>query len=484
MPLHSPRRLFRLRHAAVLAALLALIAGGSSAVFAQPSSTTRSGVSDADLARLKERVERRYQILQLRQGIVLVPRFQPKPVDNIEISNGLVLIDGTPVTGRELRGRLPEDADLIVQLSFLDDQARQKLSRPTVVEAPLEPLNPPPAVAPPETPSLPEPPVRDEGPLVVRESRSGARVRIGGDVWVREQETVGDAVVVILGRARIDGHVRGDVVAVGGGVFLGPHAEVGGSVTSVGGSIDRMSGARVGGDVNEVRVTIPPIQPFVHVRPFRAAPWFGWPFSATDQLIATLLRLGLVALVAAMFVVVVPSPVRRVSERVGAEPWRAGFVGLFAQLLFVPILVVTIVILVVSIIGIPLLLLVPVALLVLVLGSLLGFTGAACAVGQSIGRRFGTGGHGLFTGLAIGLAVVFALTVIARFAGLAGTPARVLFGVVLVAGFLIEYVVWTVGLGGVLLSRFGRRETPGFTGVPGPPVPVPPAESDGVASGL
>ena len=45
----------------------------------------------------------------------------------------------------------------------------------------------------------------------------------------------------------------------------------------------------------------------------------------------------------------------------------------------------------------------------------------------------------------VGLAVVFALTVIARFAGLAGLPVRVVLGTVLVVGFLVEYVAWTVG---------------------------------------
>jgi hypothetical protein len=37
---------------------------------------------------------------------------------------------------------------------------------------------------------------------------------------------------------------------------------------------------------------------------------------------------------------------------------------------------------------------------------------------------------------------------------------QIVLGSILAVGFLIEYVAWTVGLGGVLLSRFGRREAP------------------------
>jgi hypothetical protein len=176
--------------------------------------------------------------------------------------------------------------------------------------------------------------------------------------------------------------------------------------------------------------------------------------------VATFVRVGLVGLLAALMIAVLPAPVRRVADRVATEPWRAGFVGLAAQLLFVPLLVITVVVLAVSIIGIPLLLLVPFGLMAVALALVMGFAGSACAVGRWIGERAGSGMPGLLVSLVVGLAVVFALTVIARFLGLAGLPVGVILGSVLAAGFFVEYVAWTVGLGGVLLSRFGRRDAP------------------------
>jgi hypothetical protein len=135
-------------------------------------------------------------------------------------------------------------------------------------------------------------------------------------------------------------------------------------------------------------------------------------------------------------------------------------VGLAAQLLFVPLLVITVVVLAVSIIGIPLLLLVPFGLLAVAVALVLGFAGSACAVGRWVGRRAGSDMPGLLVSLVVGLAVLFALTIIARFLGVAGLPVGLVLGGILAVGFVVEYVAWTVGLGGVLLSRFGRREAP------------------------
>jgi hypothetical protein len=299
---------------------------------------------------------------------------------------------------------------------------------------------------------------------VARYRHGGARVRFGGDVAVAEDEAIGDDVVAIFGTARVDGRVDGNVVAVGGSVHLGPRADVRGDVTAVGGSVDRAGTTVVSGQINEIRIAAPTFAPFAEFRPFRNWHWFEGPFrnpfGGSIDLVATLVRVGLLGLLAALMIAVVPAPVRRVADRVATEPWRAGFVGLAAQLLFVPLLVITVVVLAVSIIGIPLLLLVPFGLLAAAVALVMGFSGAACAIGRWAGRRAGGDVPGLLVSLVVGLAIVFALTITAKFLGLAGLPVQIVLGSVLVVGFLVEYVAWTVGLGGVLLSRFGRRDAP------------------------
>ena len=69
---------------------------------------------------------------------------------------------------------------------------------------------------------------------------------------------------------------------------------------------------------------------------------------------------------------------------------KAGAVGLLIQLLFFPVLIAMIVVMVVTIIGIPLLVLVPFALLAFALLFLIGFTAVAYDVGRLAVSRVGT----------------------------------------------------------------------------------------------
>jgi hypothetical protein len=457
---------------------LALVALAGALALAAPPALAQSGRGAAarvepgpELWQLKARAERVFQIVETRRGLILVPRSESSRARTIELNDGQVFVDASPVTGRELRDRVGSDADVIVQLSFLDAAARRALfgSEPAATPAPaVPPTSPeaPPSAAPPSV-------APGEGwSETARYRHGGARVRFGGDVTVAEDEAVGDDVVVIIGSAHIQGRVDGAVVAVGGSVRLGPKAVVRGDVTAVGGGVERATGAVVAGEINEVRFSSPAFVPMVGVRPWRD--WnrfggpFGNPFGPSISLVATLIRMGVIGLFAALSVAILPGPVRRVADRVAGEPWRAGLVGLAAQLLFVPLLVLTVVILAVSIIGIPLLLLVPFGLVVVLVAFLIGFAGTGCALGQLISRRSSGSVPTLLASLAVGLAVVWGLTVCARFAGLAGPSVRVILSVVLLVGFLVEYLAWTVGLGAVLLSRFGRRD--GRVGVPAIPL--------------
>jgi len=425
---------------------------------------TPAAVQDArpEYARLKARVGDRFQVLITRQSVVLVPRAAVKGVSNIELTDGTVLMDGNPVTGAELRAAIGADAELVMQLSFLDAAARKRLFE--------TPKAPPAAVAVPGGSQGARPAGEDEtAPRTDSEDwtvtsvsgrrNGGTRLRVGGDVRVGETEEVRNDVVVVVGSAYIDGRVDGEVVVVGGSIHLGPKADVRGGVTSVGGGVERAAGSKVGGELNDVRLTLPSVRPYFRASPFRGWSSFASPFGSSVSLFGTLIRLGILGLLAAMIVVVFPSKVERVSAIVAAEPWRAAMAGLAAQILFVPLLVLTVVVLAVSIIGIPLLLLVPFVLVALLAATLLGFSGVGCAIGGRFGSASAGGAGRLIVSLAVGLAIIWSLTLIARFVGLAGAPFAFLVSGLLVVGFVIEYVAWTVGLGGVLLSRFGRQQS-------------------------
>ena len=106
-------------------------------------------------------------------------------------------------------------------------------------------------------------------------------------------------------------------------------------------------------------------------------------------LMSTGTRLAVLSLIACLILLVAREHVERIGARAAAEPIKAGAIGVLAQLLFLPLLIFSIVLLVVTIIGIPLLVLVPFAILALVLVLLVGFTSVAYHVGRIASGRFG-----------------------------------------------------------------------------------------------
>ena len=145
-----------------------------------------------------------------------------------------------------------------------------------------------------------------------------------------------------------------------------------------------------------------------------------------------------------------------VSLRAASEPMKAGAVGLLIQLLFFPVLIAMIVVMVVTIIGIPLLVLVPFALLAFVLLFLIGFTAVAYDVGRLAVSRFGGEGQNPYFVAAIGIALVLSPLLLSRLVGFAGLLWPVTWTLLLL-GLVTEYVAWTVGLGAIALVRFDRQ---------------------------
>ncbi|MGE3178016.1 MAG: hypothetical protein AB7O32_11140, partial [Vicinamibacterales bacterium] len=309
----------------VLVAILAL-AGGS---------VHDLGAQAVDTATLRAQIERRYEVLPLRDGVLLRPK-AGSTVRSIDISGGSVALDGQPVTGAELRARLGTDADLVLQLSYLDaaqrralfDQAAPGAPAPAAgLPGPAEPAPPAPP-APPSPPSASEPPTPPEPPRPPRDR--GDRVRFGGSLEVEEGESVDGDVVVLGGSARIDGEVLGDVVVVGGSLRLGPKAEVAKNAVVVGGSLDRDPGAIVRGKVDEVGVGGIDFGKWRFPRgevEDRGRDAFGRTFSV----VATVVRLGVLALLASLVMLFARDYVEVVRARAVAEPVKAGAIGLLAQ---------------------------------------------------------------------------------------------------------------------------------------------------------
>lgn len=457
---------------------LAVVAASGAAQDKAPSPTER---------RVRDVVLSKFRVLPVQRGIVLVPTGRYEGVDNVELRDGTIAINGRPATGAEVRQRLGSEGDAVLELSYIDLATQQRLLIKAGADdaAPSPPRSrdvggaeatvPPRVEAGQDEPRTPEP---EKAPARRFKREIQSRVRIGGHVTIDEDEEVTGPVVAVGGSITVNGRVRDDVVSVGGDVTLGPRAEVTGDVTVIGGTCHRGDGASVRGHVNEVT----PQWPTIHLRPwtdwgFRVGPWFdGGPWRAI-RFLGTILRILLLGLMATLVLLLAPRAVTRVAESIRTQPWKAALTGFFAQLLFIPLLVLVTVLLAVSIIGIPLLALVPFVVLAFFVALLLGFTGAASAVAGAGRSRFGWTASGAFAHLIVGLALVWGLTVIGRVLSIGGGPLPLVGGMFLVVGFLFEYAAWTVGLGGALLTRFGRRgqdAAPMYKEPYVPPVPAVP----------
>ena len=112
--------------------------------------------------------------------------------------------------------------------------------------------------------------------------------------------------------------------------------------------------------------------------------------------------MALFTLLATLVLLLAPRAVQRVEWAVFTQPWKSVIVGLLAQLFFVPLLVIVVVVLAVSIIGIPLLVLVPFGVLAFFVALLLGFTGAASGLARLVQRRFDWSRPSTFSMLIVG----------------------------------------------------------------------------------
>ena len=188
---------------------------------------------------------------------------------------------------------------------------------------------------------------------------------------------------------------------------------------------DRAEGAQVRGGVTEVALGE------VHL-PDGAVPWISGiglfslgSFGAVPRLIGSTFRLLLLITLGALAYMVARRTVEQSAERVQDNPVKATFVGLAAGLLIGPILFITCFVLILTIIGIPLLLLIPFIMAFVLLLALVGFTGTAYAIGQWANRRFGIGGATPGLGsVVIGVVVILLPLMLARVLALGGCSQR------------------------------------------------------------
>ena len=425
---------------------------------------------------LRDDVEGQYEVTPIRGGIGLLPKDRDRGISLIELRGDRVYLDGDgPFPPQRLAVELGPDAALILRLTYLDAATqRSVLGLPALTDAESAETAP---SAEPTPPAEPAPPAEQTTPAeperrVVRRQI----IAFGGREHVTVDERVLRDVVVIFGSLVVDGEVGGNITVIGGSVEFGPEAIARRDVTIVGGKLTRDPGARFLRGVNEVSLDMIDLDfvDFGGLPRFRVPRLSSQVFGAWD-LWGTLIRFAFFGLLGSVVLLVAAGSSERVTRRVALEPVKAGFVGFLAQLLFAPLLITGIILLVVTIIGIPfLVLLVPVVLVGALVVMVLGFTGVAQGVGQRLTGGTGHSRPSVFFVFWLGLLIVMTPTLFAEAFGLVGVGVMaVVLGIV---GFVVEYVAWTAGVGAVILNRVGG-EPAAVGGAPPSPIPEPTNEA-------
>jgi len=315
------------------------------------------------------------------------------------------------------------------------------------------------------------------------ETLNGGLIILGGSAELEQGSTVEKDVAVIGGTVNINGQVKGNVSAVGGMVSLGSSAVIEGNVSTVASQLTREAGAKVEGKVNTVTtgpfslvvpgtLQIPGWENFPPITLPRSAkpPIMNIAFNPIWDGLWLLIRSFLWAAVAVLVALFLSQRTERVAESVMRNPLVAGGMGCLT-LLIIPLVLV---VLVITICGIPF------ALLgTFILWTAWGF--GMIAIGYEIGKRMA---HLFKSDWAIPVSAgvgTFVLTL-----GLNGIGA-----LVPCVGWMAPAIVGLVGLGAVLLTRFGGRPYPypepeSNEPAPGPPAsnPLPPAQQLGSEASL
>lgn len=242
----------------------------------------------------------------------------------------------------------------------------------------------------------------------------------GQDAYVPENTQV-ENVVVFGANARISGQVRGDVVSIGGSVFLNSTAVVDGTAVAIGGKVEISEGARVYGEQVSIGLSsLGQLWPKIGSLGFH-----GWRSSFA------LGRLLLVVFIGWIVYWLFPRQVEQTASVLNTDPAKASLFGLLSYLAIIPLTIL----LVITLLGIPL---VPILWLLVLIARLLG----QVALGLLAGRW---------------LAPYLKLEVADMALALLGLVVLALISFLPVIGGLASLFYGIVGFGAAVWTRLGTR---------------------------
>jgi hypothetical protein len=246
-------------------------------------------------------------------------------------------------------------------------------------------------------------------------------IRIGKDIMIEKGQKVQRA-ITIGGQITVNGTVEGSVLAMGDSVVLTKTAVVNGDVVSLGGVIVMAKDARVQGELMEINST----NLYETIVNAVSTEWDGWSWVFA---LISLSILTVILVLALIISALMPNPIRIISEAISRNTFKVILVGILGLVAIVPLALL----LTISVVGIAL---IPLEVISVVIMGLLGFIAVSRLIGSrmlSLVKKSPGIVHETFWGLVIIWMV----------------------GWIPYLGWMIKAIAIVIGLGAVLITRFG-----------------------------
>ena len=267
------------------------------------------------------------------------------------------------------------------------------------------------------------------------ETLDGDLAVLGGVAILEKDSTVEGSVIILGGNLEANGEIDGDLVVIGGNANLGPTTVVRGDAVTFGGNVNpgnaRIEGDQISGEGLDFPLDFQwgrdinlPLRTFT-----------GFRVSTQARVLGYLFQCFMLAALAVLVMIFWPNPTDRVASAVVDQPVVAGGLGLLtiivAPILLI-LLMITICLIPVSILG----------FILLVIAAVFGWISLGLEIGQRLAKALNQEYQPV---VAAGLGTLVLSLVVN---GIGFIPC---------VGWLIPFLVAALGLGGVLLTRFGTQ---------------------------
>jgi len=304
------------------------------------------------------------------------------------------------------------------------------------------------------------------GPVAVRGEVLGDMASLGGPVTIAG--TVKGDVASLGGPVKVSGVVKGDIASLGGVVTLEDHASVLGDIALMGGTLNKSDSAVVKGDVAHLDLSM--LKRFV---PLLARYGRGREIPETLERISPYYRIisyaaflaftAGIGLMAILLTVFLPKQVETVAGAIKKDFWKSVGIGALILMLIFPGLLL----MVVSVLGIPL---VPMAILLICAAILMSLAAFSLILTERFYGSLKKPSPSTSAAVGIGYLLLTSLLIVGKLMKVAGSIGSLFGGIFVLANMMVLCCAIVVGLGAIWTTRMGsRKEETNQSPLPTPP---------------